>query len=402
MNSKKISFNNGAGEPLSANLEMPLMGRPTAYAVFAHCFTCSKNLSAVINISRSLTQSNIAVLRFDFTGLGNSSGDFSDTNFSSNIEDLHAAYDFLRENYEAPSIIIGHSLGGSAVLAAAGGMPHIKSVVTIGSPSDPLHVKHLLAEGLDEIKKKGQTTVSIGGRPFKMKKQFLDDLAKNDLKAILGSLGKSLLILHSPQDEIVAIENARKIYEGAMHPKSFVTLDGADHLLSNKEDSLYVGQIIASWATRYINMETQEVTVSDKEVMSRTGDDGFTTELRAGRHSFIADEPASVGGKDLGPTPYDYLIAALGACTSMTLRMYADRQKWALEEAVVHLKHDKIHEEDCENCENSSAKIDQIEREIELIGNLSVAQREKLLEIADKCPVHKTLHNEIRVVSRLL
>ncbi|MEM6523059.1 MAG: bifunctional alpha/beta hydrolase/OsmC family protein [Bacteroidota bacterium] len=402
MNSKKITFRNKQEISLSASLETPLIGKPIAYAIFAHCFTCSKNLSAVVNISRSLTQQGIAVLRFDFTGLGNSHGDFSETNFSSNIGDLYAAYTFLKQEYEPPKIIIGHSLGGAAVLAAAGGMEAIKSVVTVGSPSDPIHVKHLLAEGLDEIKQKGEATVSIGGRPFKMKKQFLDDLEKNDLKAILGSLNKALLILHSPQDEIVGIENARKIYEGAMHPKSFVTLDGADHLLTKKADSLYVGQIIASWVTRYLDLKTEIDLITDKQVVSRTGDDGFTTELRAGNHSFLADEPASVGGKDLGPTPYDYLVAAIGACTSMTLRMYAERKKWPLEEAIVHLEHNKVHEKDCENCESASSKIDRIDREIELVGDLSEEQRLKLLEIADKCPVHRTLHGEIKVVSKLI
>ena len=274
MNSKKITFNNKEGILLSASIEMPLIGKPISYAIFAHCFTCSKNLSAVVNISRSLTQQGIAVLRFDFTGLGDSQGDFSDTNFSSNVTDLYAAYEFLQANYEAPKIIIGHSLGGAAVLAAAGGMEEIKSVVTIGSPSDPLHVKHLFAGGLDEIKEKGEATVSIGGRPFKVKKQFLDDLEKNDLKAILGSLNKALLILHSPQDAIVGVDNARKIYEGAMHPKSFITLDGADHLLTNKNDSLYVGKMIAAWVTRYLDLDVEDDLSTDKQVVSRTGDDG--------------------------------------------------------------------------------------------------------------------------------
>lgn len=342
------------------------------------------------------------MLRFDFTGLGSSQGDFSETNFSSNVADLHAAYNFLEQEYRAPKIIIGHSLGGAAVLAAAGRMETIKSVVTVGSPSDPLHVKHLLAEGLDEIEQKGEATVSIGGRPFKMKKQFLEDLEKNDLKVILGALNKALLILHSPQDEIVGIDNARKIYEGAMHPKSFVSLDGADHLLTNKADSLYVGEIVASWVTRYLDLPVEDDLTTEKQVVSRTGDDGFTTELRAGNHLFLADEPFSVGGKDLGPSPYDYLVAALGACTSMTLKMYAERKQWPLEEALIHLEHIKIHEKDCENCESPSAKIDRIDREIELVGNLSKEQRQKLLEIADKCPVHRTLHGEIKVVSTLI
>ncbi len=401
MNSKKITFENQEGVVLSANLELPLSSKPLAYAIFAHCFTCSKNLSAVVNISRSLTMQKIAVLRFDFTGLGDSGGDFSETNFSSNVQDLFAAYTYLSKNHEAPQIIIGHSLGGAAVLAAAGSMPSIKSVATIGSPADPLHVKHLFKESIDEIRSSGEATVSIGGRPFKVKKQFLEDLEKNDLKVLLSSLNKALLILHSPQDEIVGIDNARKIYEGAMHPKSFVTLDGADHLLSKKADSLYVGKVIAAWVERYIDLPEAETLSTDKQIVTRTGDDGFTTEVRAGKHTFLADEPISVGGKDLGPTPYDFLMAALGSCTSMTLRMYADRKKWPLEAAIIHLEHNKVHEEDCINCESDSAKIDQIERQIELIGDLSDEQKSRLLEIADKCPVHRTLHNKINVISSL-
>ena len=401
MNSKKVAFDNADGVQLSASLEMPVGGNPTAYAIFAHCFTCSKNLSAVVNISRALNLRKIAVLRFDFTGLGESDGDFSDTNFSSNVEDLQSAYDFLARDYQAPKIIIGHSLGGAAVLAAAGAMKSVRAVVTIGAPADPPHVKNLFKESIAEIKESGEATVSIGGRPFKVKEQFLNDLEKSDLSERLSRLNKALLILHSPQDQIVGVENARKIYEGARHPKSFVTLDGADHLLSNKPDSLYVGDIVSSWATRYLDLEDDPGLSTDRQVVTRTGDDGFTTEVKTGNHSFLADEPSSVGGKDLGPTPYDLLIAALGACTSMTLRMYADRKGWPLEEVRVHLDHNKIHEQDCENCENENAKIDQIDREIELFGNLDDEQKQKLLEIADKCPVHRTLHGEIRVITRL-
>ena len=401
MNSRKVTFTNANGAGLSASLEMPLGGKPIAYAIFAHCFTCSKNLSAVVNISRALNLRKIAVLRFDFTGLGDSEGDFSDTNFSSNIQDLQSAYDFLSTDYEAPKIIIGHSLGGAAVLAAAGSMESVRAVVTVGAPADPPHVKNLFKESIEEIKQTGEATVSIGGRPFKVKEQFLHDLEQNDLADMLSGLNKALLILHSPQDQIVGVENARKIYEGARHPKSFVTLDGADHLLSNKADSMYVGDIISSWATRYLDLPGEASLNTDRQVVVRTGEDGFTTEVKAGRHSFLADEPSSVGGKDLGPTPYDLLIASLGACTSMTLRMYADRKGWPLEEVRVHLDHGKVHEQDCENCENENAKIDQIEREIELFGDLNDEQRQKLLEIADKCPVHRTLHGEIRVITKL-
>lgn len=403
MNSTKIQFENNEGIKLSARLEMPLDGKAKAYAIFAHCFTCSKNLSAVINISRALILNQIAVLRFDFTGLGDSEGDFADSNFSSNVQDLEAAYNFLESNYEAPSIIIGHSLGGAAVLATAGSLPKIKAVVTVGAPSEPLHVQHLIQHGIEEIKEKGEAVISIGGRPFKMKEQFLLDLEKSDLRSLLKKLNKPLLILHSPQDEIVNVDNAKQIYQGASHPKSFVSLDGADHLLTRKQDSIYVGNMIATWASKYLEFEEEDELQTDKQVVVSTGDEGFTTEIKAGNHRFLADEPKSVGGKDLGPNPYDLLVAGLGACTSMTMRMYAERKKWPLESVNVHLEHGKIHEKDCEDCEdNNGAKIDHIRKEIEMFGDLTEEQKARLLEIADKCPVHRTLHNQIKVTTTLI
>jgi uncharacterized OsmC-like protein/esterase/lipase len=398
----KIKFDNNEGLSLSASLEQPVDGRPKAFALFAHCFTCSKNLTAVANISRTLNQHGIAVLRFDFTGLGESEGEFSDSNFSSNVADLMSAYEYLQHNYEAPQIIIGHSLGGSAVLAVASHMDAVRAVVTIGAPADPVHVKRLFKGNIEEIKEKGEALVSIGGRPFKIKEQFVNDLEAVDLKSILSNLKKSMLILHSPQDSTVGIDNARNIYKYAKHPKSFISLDGADHLLSNKKDSQYVGDIISAWATRYIDDKPVESLTTDREVVVRTGMDGFVTEVMAGDHALLADEPVSVGGTNLGPTPYNLLLAGLGTCTSMTLRMYADRKGWDLKEVRVHLQHDKVHASDCEKCESDNAKIDQIDREIELIGNLSEEEKNRLLEIADRCPVHRTLHNEIHVKTVLM
>ena len=401
MESLTLQFKNKTGHTLSAKLELPIKRQPVAYALFAHCFTCSKNLNAVRNISRSLTMHGIAVLRFDFTGLGDSEGDFADTNFSSNVSDLVMAANFLEANYQAPEIIIGHSLGGAAVLQAAASLPAVKAVVTLGAPADPPHVKHLFKESLEEIKRAGMATVNIGGRPFKIKQQFLEDLEGKSLQHTIKNMGKALLVMHSPQDNTVGIDNARKLYEMAMHPKSFITLDGADHLLSRKEDSLYAGQMIAAWSSRYITPLEEDVLETDKHVVTRTGEDGYTTLIKAGNHSLLADEPTSVGGKDLGPTPYGMLLAGLGACTGMTLRMYADRKGWNLKEVNVHLEHNKDHAKDCEECENKEQKIDIIDRVLEIEGDLSAAQKEKLLEIADKCPVHRTLSSEVLINTQM-
>lgn len=400
MRSVKLSFPNQQGEQLAARLDLPLGKRPRACALFAHCFTCSSNLNAVRNISLALTQAGIAVLRFDFTGLGRSEGEFANTNFSSNISDLIAAATYMKEILDAPQLLIGHSLGGAAVLRAAARLKEVQAIATIGAPADPQHVEHLLSEGKEEILQTGEATVNIGGRPFKVKKQFLDDLASTD-SSYISKLKKAILIMHSPQDTIVNIENAAKIYGLARHPKSYVSLDRADHLLSNKQDALYVGQVIASWATRYIDLYPIEDLTTDKQVVVRTGTDGYTTEVRAGRHSLLADEPESVGGDDLGPTPYGLLAAALGACTSMTLRMYADRKGWDLKEVRVHLSHAKDYASDAGESDNPKSRIDIFERELELEGDLDEKQRKRLLEIADRCPVHRTLHGDVEVRTRL-
>ena len=402
MKSSAIKFNNSNGESLSARLDLPMDQHPVAYAIFAHCFTCSKNLSAVKHVSEALTREGIAVLRFDFTGLGSSEGAFEDSNFTTNVQDIGSAAMYLAENYEAPTLFVGHSLGGAAILNAAASIPSVKAVATIGAPATPEHVQHLFQEDIETIHRDGQATVNIGGRPFTIKKQLVDDLTAKSIDEEIHELNKALLIIHSPQDNIVGIENAKKIYDAAMHPKSFVSLDGADHLMSKDADAKYVGQLIGSWSKRYLDQDKETLLKTDGQVVTRTTIDSFLTDIRAGNHNLIADEPEDANGTDFGPSPYDLLLSALGACTSMTLYYYANLKKWKLDEARVHLTHNKTHASDCENCEtDGSAKIDVITREVELEGDLTTEQRERLLEIANKCPVHKTLHGEIKVETSL-
>ncbi len=397
----RLKIVNNQGLELGANLRLPVNGKADTLAIFAHCFTCNKNLTAIRNISQALTTNKIGVLSFDFTGLGESEGDFSDTNFSSNVSDLVVVAKYLKEHYQVPQILIGHSLGGAAVIQAALQLPEIKAVITIGAPADLPHVTNLFKEDLEKIKESGQATVDIGGRPFTIKQQFIDDLNNNPASEVLKNLNKALLIMHSPQDTIVNIENASIIYQHAKHSKSFISLDGADHLLSDKNDSLYVGKMIAHWASRYIDTPDDHEISSESQILTRTGKDGYVTDILAGKHHLLADEPISVGGTDLGPDPYDLLLSSLGACIGMTLRMYADRKQWPLEEVKVHLQHEKRHCADSQDCEKPTSKLDHIDKVIELHGNLDKTQRERLLEISGRCPVHRTLNAEIVINSSL-
>jgi putative redox protein len=403
MNLQKITFQNNEGETLSGRLEMPADRHPHNFAIFAHCFTCTKNLLAVKNISRALTANGFAVLRFDFTGLGESEGDFEDTNFSGNVSDLIAASRFLETKYKAPTLLIGHSLGGAAALFAAAEIASIKAVATIGAPSSPVHVKHLFKSTLHEINESGKALVNLSGRDFTIKKQFLDDLENKSLATVVENLRKPILILHSPQDDTVGIKNAEAIYKAARHPKSFISLDGADHLLMRKEDSIYAGQLIAGWSQRYIDSNEDVVLATKHQVVaSLDAADGFTTAMKVGSHFLTADEPIDFGGNNYGPSPYELVSAGLSACTVMTLQMYAKRKGWALDNVKVHTSFGKSHAEDCQDCETDSAKLDTFHREITLSGNLDEKQKLRMLQIADKCPVHKTLHNTVQVLTKLL
>jgi len=405
--SEKITFTGSRGDRLDARLDLP-EDTPKAWAVFAHCFTCSKDVFAVSRISRALAAEGVAVLRFDFTGLGSSEGEFANTDFSSNVGDLKAAAGWLAETHGGPDLLIGHSFGGAAVLAAAAELPAAKAVVTINAPCGPDHLVHLFTDAIETIRDEGEAEVSIGGRPFTIRRDFLDDIGEHALMATLGNLRKALLVFHAPRDQTVGIENAGRIFQAAKHPKSFVSLDDADHLLTRKEDALYVAAVIAAWAGRYLGAGAEEKpAVAGRAVpmgtvlVTENAFAPFGQDVTVGHHHLRADEPPTFGGQDTGPGPYDFLLAALGTCTGMTVRMYADRKQIPLEKVAVRLSHAKIHAEDCEDCDTERGKIDVIEREIELIGDLDDSTRTLLLEVADRCPVHRTLHSEIKVRSRL-
>lgn len=403
MASIKITFSNPQGIQLSGRLELPFDQKPKHFALFSHCFTCNKNLSAVRSISRALIQKGFGILQFDFTGLGESEGDFADSNFSGNVEDLVAAAEYLTEHYQAPELIIGHSLGGAAAYFAAAQLTSIKAVATIGAPSNPVHVEHLFEQSLEMIRHFGQAQVQLSGRPFTIKKHFLDDLEEKSLPKVVQNLNKAILILHSPQDTTVGIENAAAIYKAANHPKSFVSLDGADHLLTNRSDAEYVGQLIASWSVRYLTRVKEAFIRTDHQVaVVLKQEDTFTTLIKAGDHYLTADEPEKVGGSNFGPTPYDLLASSLAACTVMTLKMYCSRKKWDVGDIEVHINHAKEHAEDCSHLNNEHIKIDVFERTIHFSKQLSMEQISKLIEIADKCPIHKTLHSSIKVKTTII
>ena len=404
MPTERFQFAGSEGELLAASLDLPER-EPIAYALFAHCFTCGKDVLAARRIAVALAAKGIAVLRFDFTGLGSSEGDFANSTFSSNVADLVRAADHLRATRKGATILIGHSLGGAAILAAAGRIPDAKAVVTIAAPSDPAHVTGLFADRIEDIRKHGKVEVSLAGRPFHIKREFLDDIAEHGLMEHVAGLHKALLVMHAPTDDTVGIDNATRIFVAAKHPKSFVSLADADHLLTRSRDAGYVADVIAAWAERYIDAVAPESAADVGEaprqvVVRETRKSKFQQTVSVGQHRMLADEPVAAGGEDSGPGPYDLLLASLGACTSMTMRLYADRKALPLERVTVTLKHNKIHAEDCAECETRTGMLDRIDRVIGMEGTLDAEQRAKLVEIADKCPVHRTLTSEVDIVTR--
>lgn len=402
MTSLKLTFPGALGTPIAARLELPA-DDPRAYALFAHCFTCGKDSSAAVRVARALAAQGIAVLRFDFTGLGESGGAFEDTTFSTNVADLVAAAGFLRDNYAAPQLLIGHSLGGAAVIAAAHLMAEVKAIATIAAPSEAVHVAHHFAAQSDEIKRSGEAEVSLAGRPFVIRQTFIEDLRLHNQAERIAQLKRPLLVLHSPTDAAVSIDNASEIFLAAKHPKSFISLDGADHLLTRPADAAFAAAMISAWASRYLTA-AQHDPDHDRAlgiVAEESGVGRFQQRIHAGKHTFYADEPARLGGDDSGPTPYDFLAAALAACKSMTVRLYADRKNWTLRRISVRVRHDRVHADDCATCDAEDHAAERFRAELFLAGDLSAEQRARLLDIADRCPVHRTLSNAASVETSL-
>ena len=401
---QRILFPSNSGVELAARLDVP-PGQIAAFAIFAHCFACSKETLAASRISSALTSHGIAVLRFDFTGLGGSGGDFGNTGFSSNVEDLKAAARYLQEHFKAPSLLVGHSLGGAAVLAAAGDLPSVKAVVTIGAPVDPAHALHHFGEGVEKVKREGEAAITIAGRTHNIRKSFIEDMESQSVEQRVAAMHKPLLVMHAPLDDIVSVENANRIFKAAKHPKSFVSLDDADHMLSDRNHAKYVARVIAAWADRYLNINREgdaDVTDVNTAISSETGEGKFQQVVRIRRHGFFADEPTNLGGLDSGPTPYQLLAASLASCTSMTIRMYADHKNYPLERVETKVQYQGKHMHACEGCASGQEmRIDHFDREITLEGDLSDEVRQKILAIADRCPVHLSLEKGAVVSTKL-
>ena len=395
----RLRFANRHGVELTGSLELPPGGEWQATALFAHCFTCSRNLRAARDLSRALAGAGFAVLRFDFTGLGESEGDFADTSFSSNLDDLEDAAGWLADHHAPPQLLVGHSLGGTASLAVAERLDSVRAIATIGAPATPEHVLTQFGEGLERIESEGSAEVELAGRRFTIRNDFVEDARRHELSGRLRRLRRALLVLHSPVDEIVPIEQAQKIFVAALHPKSFISLDDANHLLSRAADSRYAGEVIAAWAARFLEFPSPESL--DHVLVSGRTSEGFLSSVQAGPHRLVADEPDDKGGRDLGPDPYQFLTTALGACTVMTLNMYARHKKLPVERVRCEVRHREVHAEDCADCATREGKLHELSRVIHIEGKLDEAQRERMLQIADRCPVHRTLEGEIRIRSKL-
>lgn len=404
MHSERVTFPGTTGAELAARLDKP-EGQVRAAAIFAHCFTCSKDIAAARRVAGRLAALGIAVLRFDFTGLGHSGGEFANTDFSSNVGDLVAAAEWMTEMDMAPQLLIGHSLGGAAVLKAAPNIKSLRAVVAIGAPADPAHVANNFAGKLDEIRANGSARVTLAGRSFEIRKQFLDDISGTSLTEALPQLGAALLVLHAPRDAIVGIDNASTIFLAAKHPKSFISLDDADHFLSREQDAEYVADVISSWSSRYLDIAPEPKSPTVPEGVVRVAEaeaSGFRQDITiGGKHQIVSDEPVEMGGTDLGPSPYQLLSAALGACTAMTIRLYANRKDMPLKHITCDVTHAKSHARDCQDCDKPQAKVDVFDRSIRLEGDLTAEQRDSILEIADKCPVHRTLHERVEIKTRM-
>ena len=404
MSTHSLSLEGSHGQPLAGRLELPPDGQPRATAILTHCLTCSKDLTAVVRISRALAEHGLAVLRFDFTGVGESEGERAEATLATDVEDILRAAAHLGDTLGAPSLLVGHSLGGTAAVLAAGELPSVQAVATIAAPTDAAHVRGLLERAARGADAEGRMEVELGGRRFALAPGFLEAMSEQRVLDAARALRAALLVLHSPEDELLPLDDAARLYTAAPHPKSFVALGGADHLLSRAVDAEYAAAMIGTWCTRYLPPAPTppgEAPTDPTRVTASTGPQGFRTEIGVRGHTLLADEPEALGGEDTGPTPYDLVVGALGACTSMTLQMYARRKEWPLQEAIVHLRHSRVYATDQAECADRPARLDRVERELELVGDLSDEQRTRLLEIASRCPVHRTLEAGIVVETRL-